>query len=154
MSITKRLYLLIGFQALFTLLQTYLISKISTIGKIGIALFYKEYSLLRSGWKTFFLFFAIQMAVIAVLYITNLRSSKKAARLTAYVLIGMALLGLWFNLDDFLHTYSHRLLKERFHLAFYLFWAGWIASCVFFILNPIKRTEPVQGVVPEENPVT
>jgi hypothetical protein len=93
------------------------------------------------------------MAVIAVLYIVNRRSSKKAARLTAYVLIGIAAVGLWLNFDDFLHTYSHRLLKERFHLGFYLFWAGWITSCIFFIRNPIRKTEPVQEL-PEEIPVT
>jgi hypothetical protein len=153
MSIQKRIYLLVGFQALFSLLQTYFVLKISLIGKIGIALFYKEYALLRSGWKTFFLFFAIQLAVIAVLYIVSKRSSKRAARTTAYALIAMAVAGLWLNFDDFLHTYSHRLLKERFHLGFYLFWAGWIVSCVFFIRNPITRTEPVLEL-PEETPVT
>jgi hypothetical protein len=153
MNFHRRIYLLIAFQALFTLLQTYLISKISLIGKVGIALFYKQYALLRSGWKTFFLFFAIQLAVIAIFYIVGQRSSKKAARLVAYVLIGMALVGLWFTFDDFLHTYSHRLLKERFHLGFYLFWAGWIISCVFFIRNPMKKIEPVQEAS-EEIPVT
>jgi hypothetical protein len=153
MSFTKRLYVLIGFQALFTLLQTYLILRISLIGKIGIALFYKEYTLLRSGWKTFFLFFAMQMAVIAVLFIVSKRSSARAARTTAYALTGMAVVGLWLNFDDFLHTYSHRLLKERFHLGFYLFWAGWIISCVFFIRNPASGTAPI-AELPEENPVT
>jgi hypothetical protein len=153
MNFTRRISLLIAFQALFTLLQTCLISKISLIGKVGIALFYKEYTLLRSGWKTFFLFFAIQLAVMAILYVVSKRSSKKAARLVAYVLIGMALVGLWFTFDDFLHTYSHRLLKERFHLGFYLFWAGWIISCVFFIRNPMKKNEPVQKAS-EEIPVT
>lgn len=153
MNFTRRIYVLIGFQALFTLLQTYLILRISAIGKIGIALFYKEYTLLRSGWKTFFLFFAIQMAVIAVLYIVNTRSSARAAKVTAYTLAGMAVVGLWLNFDDFLHTYSHRLLKERFHLGFYLFWTGWIISCVFFIRNPTIKTETV-AKLPEENPVT
>lgn len=153
MNFTRRIYVLIGFQALFTLLQTYLILRISAIGKIGIALFYKEYTLLRSGWKTFFLFFAIQMAVIAVLYIVNTRSSARAAKVTAYTLAGMAVVGLWLNFDDFLHTYSHRLLKERFHLGFYLFWTGWIISCVFFIRNPTIKTETV-AKLPEENSVT
>ncbi len=141
------IYLILG-QAALCWLATYLVSKISTIGKIGIALFYKEYRLLRSGWKTFLLFFGIQLLIILLLYLTQKRSSAKKTILTAAVFIALALIGLATTFNDFHHTYSHRLLKERFHLGFYLFWIGWITSCVFFIIK--SRNKP--PVVPDSSP--
>ncbi len=126
---------LIALQAVLCGLETYFISKISLIGKIGIALVHKEYMLLRSGWKTFLLFFAIQVAVIIVLAVVERKNNRRIMRYTAWGFILAALLGLIITYLDFLHTYSHRLLKERFHLGFYLFWLGWIGSSVVFLIK-------------------
>lgn len=130
----KPLAILITAQALLCLLSSYLISRISLIGKIGIALFYKEYKFLRSGWKTFLLFFTIQLIVIGILYFLHRKRPRKSAVYTAVGIMAAALIGLWFTYDDFLHTYTHRLLKEKFHMGFYLFWLGLIASSVFFLV--------------------
>jgi Na+/melibiose symporter-like transporter len=130
----KQVLPLITAQALLCFLSAYLISKISLIGKIGIAVFYKEYKWLRSGWKTFLVFFTVQLIVIGVLYFLHRKRSKKATVYTAAGIMAVALTGLWFTYNDFLHTYSHRLLKERFHMGFYLFWLGMIGTCVFFLV--------------------
>lgn len=142
------IYLILA-QAALCWLSAYLISKISTIGKIGIALFYKEYRLLRSGWKTFLLFFGIQLLIILLLHLTRKRSSAKKTIFTASVFIALALIGLFTTFSDFHQTYSHRLLKERFHLGFYLFWIGWIASCVFFIIESYNKPLPVSDSSPQ-----
>jgi heme/copper-type cytochrome/quinol oxidase subunit 4 len=135
------------------LLETYLISKISLIGKIGIAIIHKEYRLLRSGWKTFLLFLTIHITIIVILALIK---NKKTLKLTAFAFLAIALIGLIVTYLDFLHTYSHRLLKERFHLGFYLFWFSWITSCIFFLLNPsIKRPETDLTLVEDPaNPLT
>ncbi len=146
--------ILILAQAAQTLLAAYFVSKISLIGKIGIALFYKQYKLLRSGWKTFFLFFGIQLLIIGLLWYTQQKRGPRKTIFTAAVFIALALIGLITTYYDFQYTYSRRLLKERFHLGFYLFWIGWMASCVYFIVvnqNRKKNTElPGESTIVEE----
>lgn len=131
----KQLAILVGAQALLCALSSYLISKISLIGKIGIGLFYKEYKLLRSGWKTFLLFLTIQLLIIGILYFLYSKRSRKTMSYTAVGILVAALAGLWFTYNDFLHTYTHRLLKERFHTGFYLFWIGMTGTAVFFLVQ-------------------
>jgi hypothetical protein len=130
----KELSILVIAQTLLCLLSSYLISKISLIGKIGIAVFYKEYKWLRSGWKTFLFLFIAQLLVIGILYFLHRKRPKKTTVYTSVSILVLALIGLWFTYNDFLHTYSHRLLKERFHMGFYIFWMGMIGSCVFFLV--------------------
>lgn len=129
----SRISILVTGQAILCCIEAYLVSKISFIGKAGIALFYKEYRFLRSGWKTFLLFFTLQLLVIAGMYLVRKKLPARIARFTATGLLVIAVAGLWATYHDFQHTFSHRLLKERFHLGFYLFWIGWIGSCVFFL---------------------
>lgn len=138
--VKKQLLPLIAAQALLCLLSAYLISKISLIGKIGIAVFYKEYKWMRSGWKTFLIFFTVQLIVIGILFFLHRYRSRKATGYTAVGIMAVALIGLWLTYNDFLHTYTHRLLKERFHMGFYLFWLGMTGSCVFFlVLSALSR---------------
>lgn len=140
---TKRVSELIISQAGLCAIETYLVSKISLIGKIAIALIHPEYRLLRSGWKTFFLFFFIQLAVIAALEIARRKTQRAILAYTAGTLILIGLCGLGATYVDFLHTYSHRLLKERFHMGFYVFWLGWIGSCIVFLVD--KKRPPVSS---------
>ena len=132
--------LLILALALLSLLSTYLISKISWIGKVGIATVHKEYRFLRSGWRTFALLFGIQLIVLILLNITEKKYPKRIFNIVASILLIIALLGLAVTFQDFLHTYTHRILKERFHLGFYLFWFGWIGTCIFFFVGSAKRS--------------
>lgn len=132
--------ILIGIQAFLCILEAYLISKISLIGKIGIAMFYKQYRFLRSGWKTFLLLFAVQLLLILLLNQVKKRLPVRKANYTAAVFLILAVLGLWGTYYDFQYTFSHRLLKEKFHLGFYLFWLGWMGTCVYYlVLKPVKR---------------
>ena len=138
----SRIYLLVLSQLLLCWLEAYLISKISLIGRVGIATIHKEYSILRSGWKTFLLLFGIQMVIITTLYTIRKKYPKKITTLAASVLLTLAFIGLLTTLEDFLHTYTHRLLKERFHLGFYIFWLSWIGSCLFFLIIPHPALVP------------
>lgn len=137
-NMKRKLALLILFQSVFTILQVYLISKISLLGRIGISIAYKEYKFLRSGWKLFLLLMAVQLLIIGLLNY----GYKKLVRRTYFKVIGavviVAMAGLWATYNDFTHTFSHRLLKEPFHLGFYLFWLGISATCIFFAMQPAK----------------
>ena len=150
-GMNKKLGILIAAQALFTCIQVYLISKISLIGKIGISLAYKEYKFLRSPVKTFAILFAVQVLVIFILWFINRKYPRRTGMIACGVVIAAALLGFLLTYNDFVHTYSHRLLKERFHLGFYLFWIGWIASAIFFLVTPVPaRTSDLPQTEPGE----
>jgi hypothetical protein len=136
----RRLFLLIVSQLLLCWLETYLISKISLIGKIGIATVYKEYHWLRIFWKTYLILSIFQIAVILTLYMIEKRSAKKITNMISTTLFVAGLAGLVLTFQDFLHDYAHRLLKERFHLGFYIFWLSWMATCAYWLFS--NRTKP------------
>ncbi len=144
----KPIAILLLFQLLFSCLQAYLITKISWIGRIGIHFFYKEYKILRSGWKTAALFFGIQLFIILLLWFIQKKFAARISYMVGGVFILLALAGLLYTYNDFQHTYTHRLLKERFHLGFYLFWSGWIISCLYFMITTgIKSLQPAHWPV-------
>jgi len=126
-------------QALLSWIETWLIARISFIGRVGIATVHKEYGLLRSGWKTFLLLFSIQVVIIIALAIVQKRLPQKMALVVTSALLFLGAIGLFVTYQDFLHTYTHRILKEHFHLGFYLFWLGWIGTCLFFITQLTKK---------------
>jgi len=133
---------LVNIQALLSWLEAWLISKISFVGRVGIATIHKEYGFLRSGWKTFFLLFGIQAAIIIALNIIQKKLPKKTTLIITSTLLLLGAIGLFITYQDFRHTYTHRILKDQFHLGFYLFWLGWIGSCLFFIIHLLwKRAD-------------
>lgn len=155
---TRRLIILLACQLLLCWLETYLISRISLIGKIGIATVYHQYALLRNFWETLLLLSSFQVAVIVTLYVLDRRSTRRTATMTGTILLIIGLIGLILTFQDFLHTYSHRLLKERFHLGFYLFWLAWMASCFYFLFfyraTPPFPVDPGAPVPLSGNPLT
>src|SRR5579863_8850960 len=107
LSPSRRLLALVLAQLLLCWYETYLISKISTIGKIGIATSYHEYHWLRVFWLTYTIFTLFQLAVIATLYIMGRRATKKLTNLVSTILLVAGGLGLVLTFQDFMHTYVH-----------------------------------------------
>ncbi len=136
----RRLLVLVLTQLLLCWYETYLISKISTIGKIGIATSYHQYHWLRVFWLTYAILTFFQLALILTLHIMTNRAAKKMTNLVSTILFVAGGLGLVLTFQDFMHTYSHRLLKERFHLGFYIFWISWMGTCLYFLFS--NRTKP------------
>lgn len=153
MTKTSGKSILIGCQAFLCIVEAYLISKISLLGKIGIAMFYKQYRFLRSGWKTFLLLFIIQLLLILLLDIVKKRLPAQKAMYTMAVFLILAVLGLWGTYYDFQYTFSHRLLKEKFHLGFYLFWLAWMGTCIYYLLQKPSKEEALSlPLTAEERP--
>jgi hypothetical protein len=140
LSPNRRLLVLALAQLLLCWYETYLISKISTIGKIGIATTYHQYHWLRVFWLTYTILTLFQLALILTLYMMGKYSAKKITNLVSTILFVAGVVGLLLTFQDFMHTYSHRLLKERFHLGFYIFWISWMGTCTFFLFS--NRTKP------------
>lgn len=123
----KRITFLLLLQLLFSIISGFLIAQMSFIGKIGIKFFYQEYGVFRSWWKTALLLFGIQLILILLQHFL-----KK--NWLSWALMAVAILGLVFTFNDFNNTFSYRLLKEKFHVGFYLFWLSWTLHTVYFLL--------------------
>lgn len=142
----KRTQSIILLQAILSLVSGYLISKMSFIGRLGINLFHSEYKIFKSWWQTALLLFGIQMLVFGIQWFVKKRKDNKTALITSIGLLCISLLGLYATYHDFQHTFTHKLLKEKFHLGFYLFWLSWLGSCLYFLSRPTPTI-----VIPKNN---
>lgn len=137
----KNFRILIGLQLLLSVVSGVLISKMSFLGRLGINIAYKQYSFFKSWWKT-----AIVLAIIQVVltllqrYMATKQPVNKAKMFSAVLLI-VALAGLYGTFHDFTTTFTHKLLKEKFHLGFYLFWLTWILGNVYFLFTKPETPE-------------
>lgn len=115
----------------------------SFFGKIGISLFFKEYKTLKNPWETAAILIGFQLFVIFILWLCYRGFGKKASNIVAIVVIVLALAGLGYTIYDFQEDFSHKLLKQKFHIGGYLIWIATMISGFFFLLQPKKIVEEV-----------
>jgi hypothetical protein len=120
---------------IFSLLDGYLLSAISFVGRAGISLFYTEYQFLKSWWKGAILVFVVWMILFAIQSYLKRKSGNKKSNLISVVMILIAVAGLFFSYSDFRNSLSHRWLGERFHLGVYLFWLGCIVISIVVLMK-------------------
>jgi hypothetical protein len=125
------LFLLAG----LAVLSGYLLSRINIIGRAGIALFYKEYRIFRYWWKSALAVFAIWLFLFWLQGFLQKKLARKQAVLLHIAALVIAAIGLYFTYSDFRHDVSHRIIGERFHLGFYLFWVGWMLVSLFYLFQ-------------------
>ncbi len=130
---------LILFQFILSVVSAYLLSQMSWMGKLGISVFYKEYSILKNPLQSGIMIFGLEILVILILGIIHKFSSKKVVVSVAIILFLLALVGLLYSYSDFSENFSHKILKQKFHLGVYLIWIGIMVSCAFFILKPKRK---------------
>jgi hypothetical protein len=142
-GISKRtapfLFLLAG----LAFVSGYLLSKINIIGKAGIALFYKEYRFFRFWWKGTLAVFGIWMFLFWLQGFLQRKLVRQQAKLLHLTALVIAVIGLFFTFRDFRDDVSHRLIGERFHLGFYLFWVGWMLISLFYLFEQ-RRTRTLE----------
>jgi hypothetical protein len=134
------LFLLLG----LAVVAGYLLSKATLIGRTGIALFYKEYHLFRYWWKGALLIFCVWVLLFLLHHFLQRHLFRRHAALLHITAIVIAVIGLYFTYSDFRNDLSHRLLGERFHLGFYLFWIGWMLISLYYLFQR-RRTAPSSG---------
>lgn len=127
--------------AALSVLAGYLFSKASWIGRIGIRLFYKQYSFLKTWWKGAGAVFMILLLLFAAHAYFYRKLKPSAARTLNITSLLLSLAGLFFTFLDFRHTLKHRWMGERFHLGAYCFWIGWISICILFLSK--RKEKPV-----------
>lgn len=129
------LFLLAG----LSVLSGFLLSKINIIGRAGIELFYNEYRFFKYWWKGALAVFGILLFLFYLQGFIQQKLFRTHAALLHISALVIAVVGVYFTYDNFRHDLSHRLIGERFHLGFYLFWFGWMLISLFYLFG--KRRE-------------
>ena len=133
----KKVLNLILLQAVISLISGILFSQMSFIGKIGISVAYREYTILKTWWKAALMVFAIQLALVVFLWFTKRFSTYKTFAIINLIFVILGLIGLLYTFYDFTNT-SHKYMNGKFHMAGYLIWAGWFISCIYFFFLRVK----------------
>ena len=146
----KKVFTLILVQAILSLISGILFSKMSFIGRIGISVAYKEYTILKTWWKAALLVFVIQLSLILFLWLSKRFATYKTFALINLVCIIIGLIGLLYTYYDFTST-SHKYMNNQFHWGGYLVWIGWFISCLYFFF---LRVKPKAIPIAEQNSST
>jgi hypothetical protein len=123
------------FLALLSVVSGYLLSNASWIGRMGISLFYREYTFLKTWWKAALLVFAVLILLFAIQTLLQRTMKAGVAKAIHVFAIAAAAVGLYLTYDDFRSSLSHRWMGERFHLGAYLFWVGWMVISMYLLLT-------------------
>lgn len=144
---------LLTFQALLSTISGILIAEMSWVGRMSIWLFYSNYGLLRTWWKTALLLFGLQCLLIFLLWLTRQLLPSKGVRIVPVLLLILGGIGAYMTLMDFTQS-AHRLLKSNFHLGGYLVWVGWFISCFYFLFYKRKPGSERSTYIelPSQNP--
>lgn len=126
---------LILFTAFLSIVSGYLISQATWVSKIGMDLFYKQYTFTQVWWQAALAVFAVLMFFLLVQLFVQKRMAHSTARTVHFILLFAALTGLFFTYNDFHHKFTHHITGENFHLGFYLFWIGWMVISLFYIVQ-------------------
>jgi hypothetical protein len=135
----KRTPLFIALLALIAVVSGCLMSGASWISRVGMTFFHKEYNFLKVWWQGTIALFLIFMLLFLFHNLLLQKLPLIAAKAVHVLVLLFAAAGLYYTHDDFTQNLSHRLLGWHFHYGFYLFWTGWILTCLFFIFKR-KRT--------------
>ncbi len=129
----KRSGVLILLLSAVSVISGYMMSKASWLGRMGISLFYKQYSFLKHWWKGAILVFGVLMLLYLLHSVVQKKLSKGSAAAVHIFALAAALTGLYLSYDDFRNTLAHRWMGERFHLGVYLLWIGWMIISVYML---------------------
>lgn len=124
--------------ACVSLVSGLLLSRASLVGRVGISLFYRKYSFLKTWWQGAVTVFVVLILFLIIQGFIQYKLPVARSRLIHYILILAALAGLVFTYLNFRHSTTHRWLGERFHIGAYLFWLGWIVISIFYLMLPAK----------------
>ena len=129
-------------------LSGWLMQKPSLIGRVGIALMYKEYAFLRTWWKTAAIEAGIFLLPLLLISLPGKKLKTVTFRILLLLLVLTGLAGLYLTWNDFHETTTHRWLKERFHMGAYLFWAGFLSIPVYFFVQTLTTHANERGHTP------
>lgn len=115
----------------------FMMSHMSWIGKVGINLMHKEYKFLKVWWQGGVVVYGALLLFFMIQYFLQKQLPFVVAKMLHVLFLLAAIGGLYYTFSDFSNDFTHRLLRDVFHMGAYLFWVGWMLISIFFI--SIKR---------------
>ncbi|HUQ96688.1 MAG TPA: hypothetical protein VM010_03415, partial [Chitinophagaceae bacterium] len=103
-------------------------------------LFYKEYRFFKVWWQGALAVFGVLLLLYFLQGFLQQKLVRSQARLLHISAIIIAIIGLYFTYANFRYDVSHRIIGERFHLGFYLFWIGWMLISFFYLSGKRNTT--------------
>jgi len=131
----KRSTSLSFFLLILSVLSGIMLSNATWVGKIGMGLFYKEYTFLKVWYKGAALVFLVLMTLYTLQSLAQKTLAHSTAKIIHIIALLTAVSGLIFSYLDFRKDFSHRLMGERFHIGVYLFWIGWLIISIYLLLT-------------------
>lgn len=135
----KRTILFLLLLAGLSAVSGFLMSNMSWIGRVGINLMHKEYKFLKVWWQGGAVVYSALLILFFIHWILQKSLPFVVAKIVHVLLFGVAVYGLYFTYSDFSDDFTHRLLRDVFHVGAYLFWAGWMLISIFFISERRKK---------------
>lgn len=135
----KRFWIIFIVQFCISLISAYLIAQMSWLGRIGISLFYTEYAILKSFWKVALILFSVQTLLLIILHTLYAFRKILALKIVSGITSISSLLGLAYAVYDFSETFSHRILKEKFHMGVYVFLVSVFCLSIFYFFSRKKQ---------------
>lgn len=126
------------FLAALSAVSGYLMSNMSWIGRVGVNLMHKEYKFLKTWWQGGGVVFGVLLLLFGIQYLLQRKLPFVLAKVVHVLLFGAAVYGLYFTYSDFSDDWTHKLLREVFHVGAYMFWAGWMFISIFFLTERRK----------------
>lgn len=139
---TRRNLPFLTYLLLLSAIAGWLIHKMSWLGRIGIRWMYREYSFMKVWYQAGAAVFGVLLLLFVLQYFATRHMSRGRANLVNGIALLLALGGLYMTYSDFHTDLSHKLLNERFHLGFYLFWIGWISTSLYFLVTRRLQIPP------------
>ncbi len=149
----KRAIQLLVLLAIISLISGYLMSQMSAVGRLGINLVHQEYKFLKVWWQGATVVFAALLVLYLVQLVLDRAFVYIAGKIVHFLLLLAAVGGMYLTYSDFDDDFTHKILRQRFHIGAYLFWVGWMLISLYFITAkrkvPLatlsdKKAEPVQ----------
>src|SRR4051812_5760752 len=112
-----RNFFFLVYLALLSALSGVLMSRMSFIGRVGINLFHKDYRFLKVWYRGGGLVFGVLLLFFLLQWLATRYLARRSAAMIHVIALALALGGLWLTYDDFRGDFTHRLLRERFHLG-------------------------------------
>ena len=127
------------FLGILSVISGFFFSNASLVGKAGISLFYRQYRFLKIWWQGGLLVFGVLLVLFLLQGWAQNKWSRRSATIFHISMVITGLAGWYLTYYDFQHTMTHSMLGERFHLGAYLFWLGWLATSLFFLVSSRKE---------------
>lgn len=129
----KKTILFLLLLALLSVISGLLMADMSWIGRVGVNLLHKEYKFMKVWWQGALVVYGVVLSLFIIHSVIHKRFGAIVSRIIHFLLLLCAAGLLYLAYADFEDDFSHKLMKEHFHLGVYIVPVCWMMICVFFI---------------------